>query len=83
MKLKEALDKGIVKVKLPGWNEWAYLEISGVPSSLSPWATLYDVGCNGRQLLLFEFAGLEIFEEWKPPKDYETRKDEIYEEFEP
>lgn len=67
MKLKEALDKGICKVKLPGWNEWTYLEIRGVPSRLQPFATLHRGDIETRQVVLYELSGLEMFEEWKPP----------------
>ena len=72
--------EGATKVRLPKWNEWAYLEISGTSEGLFPWAYLYDVGCNGRQIFILDFGVDTLFEKWIEPDDFDKRKDEIYEE---
>lgn len=71
--------EGITKLRLPQWNEWAYLEISGLGSKVHPWAKLYDVGCPGKDIFIIELID-KLFEPWNPPADYEARKDEIYNE---
>ncbi len=72
--------EGVTKLRSPKWNEWAYLEVSGVGSQvIYPWGHLYDVGCQGKDILILAFMN-ELFEPWTPPADYEARKDEIYNE---
>jgi len=78
--IREWFAEGITRLRQPKWNEWAYIEISGTPDGLlHPWAKVYDVGCGDRPIPI----GLwviqdELFDEWKPPIDYEQKKDEIY-----
>lgn len=40
MKLDELIERGVTRVRLPAWNERAFLEVSAD----SIWAELFDVG---------------------------------------
>jgi hypothetical protein len=69
--------EGVTKLRLPKWNEWAYLEVSGLNLKLYSLGHLYDVGCPGKDISIVPLLD-ELFEQWNPPADYEARKDEIY-----
>ena len=77
----EWFNDGILKLRQPRWNEWAYIEIFKADDGhILPWAKMYDVGCNGDSLGLWLFHN-ELFDPWFPPSDYEERKEEIYKSF--
>jgi len=72
MKIEEAREKGIAKLRLPKWNEWAYIDISGA------WILLFDIGANGMPIPESELTE-DTWEEWKEPSDYKERAPKIYE----
>ena len=55
MTLKEAMEKGLTKIRLPVWNPHAYLELYKLPSGhYGPWVTLKDVGGFEQKILFTE-----------------------------
>lgn len=57
-------DEGHEKVRLPRWNEHAYLDISGDGA----WATLYDVlaGIGGGEPIPVSMADCAQHDTWEP-----------------
>lgn len=43
--INELMKQGAIKIKLPQWNEFAYLELTKTfdGEMYTPWATLHDV----------------------------------------
>jgi len=69
MTIKEALKLGIKKVRLPRWEERAYLELPILKSGgFGPWAIIYDSATpEGLPILIFDLLKEERkdFEEFK------------------
>ncbi len=81
----EWFKEGVTRLRLPIWNEWAYVEIKIMRHNLdsipflAPWAYLYDIRMNGEAILVADLvASGDLYEKWEKPNDYEKRKAEIY-----
>lgn len=64
MTIKEAMKKGLTKLKLPEWNSSAYVELTKLEAGkYGPWVTLYDSGTKTQMLWAhIEGEGYENFE---------------------
>ncbi len=63
MTIEQLFEQGARKIRLPEWNEFAYLEITDIQGELAPWGKLWDIGCAGRDVLLLE-AQDSRYEAW-------------------
>ena len=78
MYLRELLEAGVRKVRLPEWNRFAYMSIGEASGGLAAWATVYDVGCPGKEVYAWQFGGEDRWEEWQRPDDY---SEDVYRPF--
>jgi hypothetical protein len=75
MRLQEAFQQGILKVRLPVWNRYAYIEILPLGNGyMGPWVKLWDVFTPGEMLPAFQ-ADCDEFEAWVQPEDF---RPEVY-----
>lgn len=75
MTLTEALKAGALRLRQPGWNEYAHIELVPVGGGYyGPWVTLRDVAGRPeggeQQVLVFEIAK-GGWEAWEAPDDVE------------
>lgn len=84
MTLGEAFQQGILKVRLPVWNKFAYVEIIKTNDGyMAPIVKLWDVGCPGQELVA-AFADCPDFVAWQQPVDdwrpevYKTLEEQGY-----
>jgi len=64
MNMRQLFEQGIRKIRLPVWNKFAYLElIEPIPGQLAPFGKLWDIGCAGRDVPLWQ-AESDEYEEW-------------------
>ncbi len=60
MNLKEVQEKGLLKIRLPKWNKFAYIRLTKLPDGIyGPWAELIDVNSDPIPMLTMSLAGDE------------------------
>ena len=74
MRIHQLFEQGVRKIRLPVWNKFAYIELlEPQPGRLAPFGKLYDIGCPGKDIPLWQEKSSE-FEAYKPitdlPEDY-------------
>lgn len=78
MTYDELFNQGVRKIRLPDWNEWAYLELQETDSGgIRPFCKLWDIFCPGKELGLWQVDRID-YEPWTPPADFDERQAEIY-----